>query len=134
MKSGPTLNACTTRPRRRKASSNPSVTVVFPTPLAVPATTRMRATSGLKRPTDASRLERGHLVVDRRRRPRHVDEERAPGAFAEAEAEIEIRLEGEMGECRGVTGLRRPMRGEERVPRVRGQRRRHERGRGRDEA
>src|SRR5262245_19683100 len=43
MKSGPTLKAWTARPRRRKAASNPSVTVVLPTPLATPATTSTRA-------------------------------------------------------------------------------------------
>jgi hypothetical protein len=42
MKSGPTLNPWTASPRRRNASSNPSVTVVLPTPLATPATTMMR--------------------------------------------------------------------------------------------
>src|SRR5713101_6464950 len=41
MKSGPTLKACTASPRRRSASNNPSVTVVFPTPLETPAMTRM---------------------------------------------------------------------------------------------
>src|SRR5215470_13573652 len=40
MKSGPTLKAWTVRPRRRNASSRPRVTVVLPTPLATPATTR----------------------------------------------------------------------------------------------
>src|SRR6202035_4082947 len=39
MKSGPTLNGWTTRPRRRSASMSPSVTVVLPTELAVPAST-----------------------------------------------------------------------------------------------
>src|SRR5579884_3568101 len=38
MKSGPTLNACTVRPRRRSAPISPSATVVLPTPLWVPAT------------------------------------------------------------------------------------------------
>src|SRR4029453_17907302 len=42
MKSGPTLKAWTVRPRRRNASSSPSVTVVLPTPLAVPAMTTRR--------------------------------------------------------------------------------------------
>ena len=53
MKSGPTLKGCTTRPRRRKTSSNPSVIVVFPTPLAAPATTSAGITG---MPLD----ERGH--------------------------------------------------------------------------
>src|SRR5205807_3292890 len=39
MKSGPTLNGCTTRPRRRSAPISPSVIVVLPMPLCVPATT-----------------------------------------------------------------------------------------------
>src|ERR1700704_5079522 len=42
MKSGPTLKAWTVSPRRRNASSNPSVTVVFPTPLDTPPITRIR--------------------------------------------------------------------------------------------
>src|SRR5215470_19173162 len=46
MKSGPTLNAWTTRPRRRNASRRPSVTVVLPTPLATPAITRTRGAEG----------------------------------------------------------------------------------------
>src|SRR5438132_12859683 len=39
MKSGPTLNGCTTCPRRRSAPISPNVIVVFPTPLWVPPTT-----------------------------------------------------------------------------------------------
>src|SRR2546427_10413174 len=39
MKSGPTLNGCTTRPRRRSAPISPNVIVVLPAPLCVPATT-----------------------------------------------------------------------------------------------
>src|SRR5579859_8249573 len=39
MKSGPTLNGCTESPRRRKAPISPRVTLVFPTPLCVPAMT-----------------------------------------------------------------------------------------------
>src|SRR5213082_2513018 len=42
MKSGPTLNAWTARPRRRSASSSPSVSDVFPTPDATPAITSAR--------------------------------------------------------------------------------------------
>src|SRR5712664_4453126 len=37
MKSGPTLNACTRRPRAVRAAKSASVTVVLPTPLEVPA-------------------------------------------------------------------------------------------------
>src|SRR5438309_3320680 len=39
MKSGPILNGCTVRPRRRSAPISPSVMLVLPTPLCVPATT-----------------------------------------------------------------------------------------------
>src|SRR5438552_18349171 len=39
MKSGPTLNGCTTRPRRRRAAMSPTEMDVFPTPLCVPART-----------------------------------------------------------------------------------------------
>src|SRR5215472_12761848 len=39
MKSGPTLNGWTTRPRRRSAAIRPMVTVVLPAPLWVPPTT-----------------------------------------------------------------------------------------------
>jgi hypothetical protein len=39
MKSGPTLNGCTVSPRRASAPIRPSVTLVLPTPLWVPATT-----------------------------------------------------------------------------------------------
>src|SRR4029453_17923275 len=42
MKAGPTLKAWTVSPRRRNASSRPSVTVVLPTPLATPPTIRRR--------------------------------------------------------------------------------------------
>ena len=42
MKSGPTLNAWTESPRRRSASSSPSVIDVFPTPDATPAMTSAR--------------------------------------------------------------------------------------------
>ena len=37
--SGPTLNACTRRPRWRSAAISPTATVVFPDPACVPATT-----------------------------------------------------------------------------------------------
>src|SRR5437867_791113 len=47
MKSGPTLNAWTRRPRRRRASSRPSVMDVLPTPVDTPATTRMRIIAAL---------------------------------------------------------------------------------------
>src|SRR5712692_7128811 len=107
MKSGPTLNACTTSPRRRYASSRPSVTVVFPTPLAVPATTRTRGTLRLHRPSDAGRLEGRHLRIDERGRPRQMDEERAAAAFAETQAEVEVRLETEVRESERVASLRR---------------------------
>ena len=40
MKSGPTLNVWTSYPRRRNAEISPTVSVVFPTPLCVPATTK----------------------------------------------------------------------------------------------
>src|SRR5579884_982711 len=43
MKSGPTLNGCTARPRRRRAASRARVTVVLPAPLWVPATISRRA-------------------------------------------------------------------------------------------
>src|SRR5438309_8317897 len=38
MKSGPTLNGWTVRPRRRRAATRPRLIVVLPTPLWVPAT------------------------------------------------------------------------------------------------
>src|SRR5437867_13349761 len=47
MKSGPTLNAWTRRPRPRSASSRPSVMDVLPTPVDTPATTRMRIIAAL---------------------------------------------------------------------------------------
>src|SRR5512147_1106908 len=37
MKSGPTLNGCTVKPRLRSAAIRASATVVLPTPLCVPA-------------------------------------------------------------------------------------------------
>src|SRR5712692_8569869 len=96
MKSGPTLNACTRRPRRRYASSRPSVTVVFPTPLAVPAMTRARVTLPLHGPGDAGRRERRHLLVVQRRGASEVDEQGAARALTEAQPEVEIRLEAKM--------------------------------------
>src|SRR5437879_943516 len=39
MKSGPTLNGWTTKPRRRRAAITPTEIDVLPTPLWVPATT-----------------------------------------------------------------------------------------------
>src|SRR3989449_7520542 len=41
MKSGPTLRGCTRRPRSFRAARSASVTVVFPTPLCVPAMTSL---------------------------------------------------------------------------------------------
>src|SRR5579859_7167263 len=52
MKSGPTLNGCTARPRRRSAPIRPSVIVVLPTPLWVPPITM--ALSGFESQSGAS--------------------------------------------------------------------------------
>src|SRR5215475_13426052 len=48
MKSGPTLNACVRRPRRRSVSSRPSVRDVLPTPVEAPATTTTRIVRALE--------------------------------------------------------------------------------------
>src|SRR5205809_5011419 len=133
MKSGPILKPWTTSPRRRSAVIIASVTVVFPTPLAVPETTialfmRFYGT------VHARRLERRHLPVDPTGGAREMNEERSAGPLAETEAELEIRLELEMRERDRVSGLRRPVRGEERVVRRRRERGRDERGAGGDEA
>ena len=63
-----------------------------------------------------------------------MNEERGAGPLAETEPELEVRLEPEMRERDRVSGLRRPVRGEERVVRRRRERGRDERGAGGDEA
>ena len=57
IKSGPTLKACTARPRRWSASNSPSVTVVFPTPLETPAMTRTGTISD-------ARIDRSNTPAD----------------------------------------------------------------------
>jgi hypothetical protein len=47
MKSGPTLKGCTFRPLLLRAAINPKVTVVFPTPLWVPAMRKAGIMGGL---------------------------------------------------------------------------------------
>src|SRR5215469_925587 len=59
MKSGPTLNGWTTRPRRRSAAIRPMVTVVLPAPLWVPPTTialRVAKSAQGTMPPDEDRL------------------------------------------------------------------------------
>src|SRR5262249_17483925 len=88
MKSGPILKGCTTSPRRRSASSSPSVRVVFPTPLATPAITSAGITglspgrgSHTRRPPSAG-------VSQHPRRLRAPREELPPSQ------ELDVRLGG----------------------------------------
>src|SRR5215471_19039112 len=81
MKSGPTLKPWTIRPRRRKASSKPSVTVVLPTPLATPAITRMR---GVRRMLPPIRSIRPARHPPGAQGPREVDTG-SPKAYQEAD-------------------------------------------------
>src|SRR5262249_22038639 len=66
MKSGPTLNGCTARPRRRSAAINPSATVVLPTPLCVRA--MRRAGTDMSRGTPQALLEPADEFDHRSRR------------------------------------------------------------------
>src|SRR6266542_4489213 len=52
MKSGPTLNPVTARPRAAKAPSRPVATVVLPAPEWVPATTSRAVTAAPRSPLD----------------------------------------------------------------------------------
>src|SRR5262245_36872739 len=126
MKSGPTLNAWTARPRRRNASSKPSVTVVLPTPLDTPATTsagtcRVRIARSSVEPTgDAGRLERRHLGEHRHRGPGQRDGEGRPRALAEPHPKIEVRLEPEIDERAAMPGLGRAVGRDQDLARRRG--------------
>src|SRR5207302_8892581 len=94
MKSGPSLKRWTTSPRRRSAIIIARVTVVFPTPLAVPVTT-IALLMRFDGTVHARRLERRHLPVDRAHGAREMNEERGAGPLAETEPELEVRLEPE---------------------------------------
>src|SRR5438094_3069830 len=62
-------------------------------------------------------LERGHLGPDEGGGARQMDEQRRAGSLAEAQREVQVRLEPEVAQDHGVAGLGRAMRGEERVAR-----------------
>src|SRR5215831_3396959 len=95
--------------------SGPILMVVFPTPLATPATTNALLMLGGDGAIDTRGLERRHLVVDAARRAREVNEERRARSFAQTQAEVEVRLEREMRELDAVARLSRPVPGEEHV-------------------
>src|SRR5204863_10139435 len=116
MKSGPTLNACMVKPRRRNASSSPSVIVVLPTPLDTPAMTSTRAESGTG-PVHSRRLERRHLGVDLRGGARQMNEDGGARSLTEAHAEVEVRRQAEVPERDRMPRLDRAMRRHQVMPR-----------------
>src|SRR5882672_12519844 len=60
-------------------------------------------------------LERGHFGPHERGRPREMNEERGARPLAQAQREVQVRLEPEVVQDDGVAGLGRAVRGEERV-------------------